>query len=104
MRLTDFTPREEAFWQKFIALQGQTFRTARGLDFTFRVQGGELFFDRKEKSITKATVIMSYRRALDVQAAEGCVSGPKKLGTFGASYLYPVFLRMGICTANPMQI
>ena len=47
---------------------------------------------------------MSYRRALDVQAAEGCVSGPKKLGTFGASYLYPVFLRMGICTANPMQI
>ena len=104
MHLTDFTAREEAFWQALIALQGQPFRTARGLEFTFRVQGGEIFFDRKEKSITKAAVIRSYRQALQIQAAEGCVSGPKKLGTFGASYLYPVFLRMGICTANPMQI
>ena len=24
------------------------------------------------------------------------VSGPKKLGTFGASYLYPVFVRIGV--------
>ena len=27
-------------------------------------------------------------------------SGPKQLGVFGASYLYPVFLRLGIICAN----
>jgi hypothetical protein len=54
--------------------------------------------DRKEKSITRATVMIAFHRALEVQAQEGCVSGPKKLGTFGASYLYPVFLHLGICS------
>ena len=26
----------------------------------------------------------------------GNISGPKKLGVFGASYLYPMFLRFGL--------
>ena len=30
----------------------------------------------------------------------GCVTGPKQLGVFGASYLYPVFLRLGIIYAS----
>ncbi len=27
---------------------------------------------------------------------DGDVSGPKKLGVFGASYLYPVLMRFGV--------
>lgn len=55
-----------------------------------------MFVDRKDKSITRATVELAFRTALEVQRAEGRVSGPKKLKTFGASYLYPIFLAFGI--------
>ena len=53
--------------------------------------------DRKEKTITRNTVLLAYEKALELMETEGCVSGPKKLGVFGASYLYPVFLKLGIC-------
>ena len=96
---------DEQLWQRFIELEGRPFNTARGLEFTYHVkrnkQGdllGELVFDRKEKTITRNTVLLAYQNAQAVQAEEGCVNGPKKLGVFGASYLYPVFLHMGICT------
>ena len=50
----------------------------------------------KAKSVTKATAMKAFHQARQVQETEDCVSGPKKLGTFGASYLYPVFLRIGV--------
>ena len=31
---------------------------------------------------------------------KGNISGPKKLGVFGASYLYPMFLRFGLIDAE----
>lgn len=52
----------------------------------------------KAKSVTKATAMKAFHQVRQVQEAEGCVSDPKKLGTFGASYLYPVFLRIGVCS------
>ena len=54
---------------------------------------GELFISRKEKSITQSTVVMAFHKALDM---EGKVKGPKKLGRFGASYLYPLFIKLGV--------
>ena len=54
---------------------------------------GELFISRKEKSITQSTVVMAFHKALDM---EGKVKEPKKLGTFGASYLYPLLLKLGV--------
>ena len=53
------------------------------------------------KSITQSTVFIAFHKALEL---EGIVTGPKKLGTFGASYLYPVFLELGvICPDNSIQ-
>lgn len=49
--------------------------------------------DRKEKSITRATVMKAYGKVVEL---EGEVKGPKALGTFGASYLYPIFIKMGL--------
>lgn len=89
------TPEEEHLWQALIACQGQAFRTARGLAYTYAVRGNELFFSRKGKSITRATVNMAYHTAQRLQAQGLPVNGPKKLGTFGASYLYPVFIALG---------
>ena len=55
-----------------------------------------------EKEIAK---LEAKKAAAEAKAAEAAkkaeaedVSGPKKLGTFGASYLYPVFLRIGACS------
>ena len=92
-RSLETSEREEGLWQLLQMFQGKTYFTAKGLEFTYRIHGGEMFVDRKTKSITRSTVMIAYRRALE----QNCfVSGPKKLGTFGASYLYPIFLWIGI--------
>ena len=54
---------------------------------------GELFVSTKEKFITRSTVMKAYRRAVEL---DGVVPGLKKLGTFGASYLYSIFQRLGV--------
>ncbi|MBQ3374107.1 MAG: hypothetical protein II885_17790 [Oscillospiraceae bacterium] len=99
---------DEQLWQKIIAMEEQPFTTARGLEFSYQVKRnrngerlGEIIFDRKEKTVTRNTILLAYKKAIEVQTAEGCVSGPKKLGVFGASYLYPIFLHMGICSKEP---
>ncbi len=83
----------EQFWQLLSTGQGELFYTAKGLPFSYVLRGGELFIDRKQKSITKATVAIALQRA---EALQGTVPGPKKLGVFGASYLYPIFVHFGI--------
>ena len=89
---------EEYLWDAIVAFADYPFETEKGLPLKYTVEGGEIFFNRKEKSVTRATVMKAFHQARQVQETEGCVSGPKKLGTFGASYLYPVFLRIGVCS------
>lgn len=50
---------------------------------------------RKEKAITRSTLFLAYQRAA---ALDGNVPGPKSLGVFGASYIFPVFIAIGIIT------
>ena len=83
----------EKLWQELTYLQRCLFTTSKGLDFTYKTRGGEMFVDRKEKSITKATVMKAYGKVVEL---DGVVKGPKTLGTFGASYLYPIFVKMGL--------
>ena len=87
---------EEALWELMSRLAGCVFLTAKGLKFTYKLHGGEMFVNRKSKSITQAAVFMAYNRAVELMKETGTVSGPKQLGTFGASYLYPVFVRIGV--------
>lgn len=87
---------DELMWNVMALFAGHAFRTARGLSFAYSVRGNEMFVDRKDKSITRATVNLAARTALRLQRECGIVKGPKKLGTFGASYLYPVFIRIGV--------
>ena len=84
---------EDTLWSMLIYLQGCVFLTAKGLKFTYKIKGGEMFVNRKSKSITQATVFMAFRKAMELG---GTVAEPKKLGTFGASYLYPIFVRLGV--------
>ena len=87
---------EEALWNLLEYMQGCVFLTAKGLKFTYKTHGGEMFVNLKSKSITQATVFMAYWKAVELMKETGSVTGPKQLGTFGASYLYPVFVRIGV--------
>lgn len=92
-RLKEKPDNLELLWDAMVAFAGYPFQTyPKGLKFKYEVKGNEIFVNRKKKSITKATVVLAYqnmRQAEEIRRA-------KELGTFGASYLYPVFLRLGI--------
>ena len=99
---------QEYLWDTLIYLEGCIFRTSgRGkredLFFRYKVRGGEMFINRKEKSITRSTVMLAFSNAIKLQDQDGCVPGPKSLKTFGSSYLYPIFLRLGICTESETE-
>ena len=99
------TDEEDDFiWGKIIENEGREFHTAKGLPFTYKIKTdaagerlGEIIVDRKEgKTITRGTVVMAYKKAVEL----GVVTGPKKLGVFGASYLWPIFVELGVCRKN----
>lgn len=84
-----YNQEEITLWGEMKAHEGQVFETVNGHRYRYIIRGNEIFVDRKDKSITRATVNLAYSRAA---ALEGKVSGPKALGVFGASYLYPIFI------------
>lgn len=92
-RKGDFDMTFDELWDKIVENQGKRFYTVRGMEFTYCVKGGCVFISRKDKAITKATVKMAYEEAAKLDFE---VKGPKKLKCFGASYLFPVFLEVGV--------
>ena len=109
-----------ALWRCVIIFEGYPFSTlgrgARsGVEYTYQVShtpsaggrhydgysipgcGNEIWLtvngEKKEKSISRSTVELGFQKYLEVLEEEGTVSGPKKLGVFGASYLLPLFQR-----------
>ena len=86
----------ELLWRVLCALEQDFFYTVKGISFTFIIRGHEMFVNRKEKSITQATVGLAAQRVLEKQAQGMVITGPKKIGTFGASYLYPIFQQIGL--------
>ncbi|MDO4338587.1 MAG: hypothetical protein Q4C91_10965 [Eubacteriales bacterium] len=87
---------EGLLWEVLLETQHRPFQTVKKLEFTYTIRGNEMFVDRKDKSITRATIELTLKNALKLQMAGEKVTGPKKLGTFGASYLWPVFMELGI--------
>lgn len=87
---------EHIMWDVISAFANYPFYTSRGMKFFYTVHGGEIQVNRKKKTITKATVLLFIDRVLEMQDAGEKITGPKKVGTFGASYLYPIFMRIGL--------
>lgn len=86
----------QSVWDAVRLFAGYSFRTAKGLRFIYEVRGNEIFFSRKEKSVTRSTVEKATETALELQRCGKEITGPKQLNCFGASYLYPVFQRIGV--------
>jgi len=75
----------DLLWQQLTEHQNETFYTMKKLPFSYVVKGGEIFVDRRSKSITKAT----FQQALDRLAQNpGSITGPKALNVFGAPYIW----------------
>lgn len=111
-------------WKAIIAFEGYPFRTSgrgsrEGTKFKYEMSrepgksgrhyngenvdgyGNELWIIvdgvKREKSISRSTVELGYKNAREM----GVVKGPKALGLPGAgSYLWPVLIRLGVCTAE----
>ena len=92
-QISDF----DSLWQAIILFEYYPFYTAKGLLFRYKVKGGELFVNRKEKSITESSVRICYEKSVEMN---GIVSGPKKLDVFRASYLYCVYQVWSDTTGN----
>lgn len=112
---------KEWLWKAIIEMEGELFTTSGrgdrpGVEFYYEISraggsggrhyngesiegfGNELWIIkdgvRKEKSISRSTVELAYRRA---QEADGEVAGPRALGIPGAhSYLYPILVKLGV--------
>lgn len=80
-------------WEALEKHQGETFYTAKKLPFTYTIRGGEMFVDRRSKSITRAT----YEKAVEKlkNDAEHQITGPKSLCCFGAPYIWAVIQALG---------
>lgn len=87
---------EEALWDVFVEMEGEPFKTAKNLEYSYAIKGYEIFVSRKDKSITRSTVNLSLWNAIELQKEGKYVTGPKKLKTFGASYIYPIFIEIGV--------
>ena len=81
-----YTDVEIELWERIRDIEGRGFRTKKGLEFKIEIKGNELFVDRRQKSITRASVNIAYKKWIE---DKDC--GPKALGVFGASYLWSLF-------------
>ena len=91
----------EEFWNRLVSCQEQTFYTEKKLPFTYQIRGGEMFVDRRSKSITKATILKAYARGLEDH--ERVICGPKKLNCFGTPYVWAIFRELGVVTPRPAK-
>lgn len=96
MELKNVDKVSEILWETLLLFEGYPFITAKGLRYYYTIKGNEVFFTRKEKSVTRATANMAFQTALKLQENGIQITGPKMLGCFGASYLYPIFKRIGV--------
>ena len=86
-------------WDVIQAHEGKQFLTKKGLPFTYTIKGGELFTDRRERSITKSTCEKAYEKLLQDQTGENApkkIVGPKTLNVYGAPYVWAVFVGIGL--------
>lgn len=93
IRLREAPSNLELLWDAIEAFTDYPFRTEyKGLKFKYQVKGNEIFIDRKKKSVTRSTVVLAYQKMREAEE----IRKAKDLGTFGASYLYPIFIRLGV--------
>ena len=84
-------------WEVIVSHQGETFYTKKMLPFTYTIKGGEMFTDRRERSITKSTFETAYSKIRENPAK---ITVPKALNMYGAHYVCDILSKVtDICNA-----
>lgn len=78
----------DELWNLLTEHQNETFYTMKQLPFQYYIKGGELFVDRRSKSITKATFANALQK---LKNDPDKITGPKSLNVFGAPYVWAIF-------------
>jgi len=86
----------EAIWQLLQQHQGETFHTAKGLPFTYSIRGGGVFVVPRGAWAPVSPRPRGLEKITLLEAAGEVITGPKKIGCYGASYLYPVLLALDV--------
>lgn len=80
-------------WDILKLFENYPFHTMEGIRFLYQVQDKEIVIIPQNKSIDKECVIRAMKKAIELQYK---VNRPKQLEILGASYLYPVFMKIGL--------
>lgn len=96
-------------WDGYLLFEGEEFTTYTGLKYTYMIttlksgkKGSEIYFSRKRKPLSRGAVLAGFRWFVrfaaehEVTEVPVPVRGPKVLKVFGASYLYPIYERLGL--------
>ena len=97
----------ENLWEVIESRQGTVFYTKKGLPFTYQVKGGELFTDRRERSITLSTFEKAYKKLIEDRVGDDApcrVTGPKSLNMYGAPYVWAVFMGLGFIREDQLEL
>ncbi|MBR3638815.1 MAG: hypothetical protein IKN45_12975 [Lachnospiraceae bacterium] len=84
---------EDDLWKLLKELEPCVVYTKNGQRFHYKISGNELFIDRKKGNIAQENVFLAFQKAKQLG---GNVSGPRQLRVCGASYIYPIFVKVGI--------
>ena len=76
------------------------FKAGDTITVSYKIKEGEMYVGKMTESIKKQSVIKAFERAREIQHANGFIAGPQEIEGIGAKYLYPIFLRLGICTQS----
>lgn len=88
-------PEINYFWEVLAEHQNEIFYTAKKLPFTYTIRGGEMFIDRRSKSLTRSTFEKALKK-LEEHPKE--ITGPKSLNVFGAPYIWALFCAFRVAT------
>jgi len=94
-------------WNVILQHEGESFVTKKGLPFVYSIKGGELFTDRRERSITRSTFEKAYEKLERDQCGDGAsrrIVGPKTLNVYGAPYVWAVFAGIGLIEEETQYI
>lgn len=81
------------FVERAGSASGGDFFTAKKLPFRYSIRGGEMFVDRRSRSITKATFSKALQK---LEEEPEKIKGPKSLNVFGAPYVWSILRTLGM--------
>ena len=93
----------DLLWEALRAFQNVPFHKSGNEQYTYTVHDDELELNGLNKIFCRNAVNYYADKALYLRKHQSHVDRPERLGIIGASYIYPVFELLGICTETTSE-